>query len=65
MIVLTSKQMREVEKIAIEKIGIPSICLMENAGRETALEVKKILEEKNLNSVIIISGKGNNGEMVM
>ncbi|MBT1278641.1 bifunctional ADP-dependent NAD(P)H-hydrate dehydratase/NAD(P)H-hydrate epimerase [Thermoanaerobacter sp. CM-CNRG TB177] len=61
MIVLTSKQMREVEKIAIEKIGIPSICLMENAGRETALEVKKILEEKNLNSVIIISGKGNNG----
>lgn len=53
--------MREVEKLAIEKLGVPSICLMENAGRETALEVKKILEDNTLNSVVIIAGKGNNG----
>ncbi|AIS53043.1 bifunctional NAD(P)H-hydrate repair enzyme Nnr [Thermoanaerobacter kivui] len=61
MIVLTSKQMREVEQKAIEKIGIPSICLMENAGREVAIEVKKLLEEHDLKSVVIIAGKGNNG----
>ncbi|AAM25329.1 NAD(P)H-hydrate epimerase [Caldanaerobacter subterraneus subsp. tengcongensis MB4] len=61
MIVLTSQQMREVERIAIEKMGIPSICLMENAGKEVAWEVKRVMEENGLSSAVVIAGRGNNG----
>ena len=57
--VVTSKQMREIDKIAIKAFGIPGILLMENA----ALQTNKILE--NLypcaKNILILAGSGNNG----
>ncbi|MGB9678798.1 MAG: NAD(P)H-hydrate dehydratase [Thermoanaerobacteraceae bacterium] len=61
MILLTSNQMKDVESKTIEKIGISSLCLMENAGRESANLIKENMVTKNLKSVVVITGKGNNG----
>lgn len=61
MKVLNSRQMKEIDKEAIEEIGIPGPILMENAGlqifREIMARFPRIREEK----IVIIAGKGNNG----
>ncbi len=57
MRLLTNKQMRDIEYIATEKSGIPSILLMEHAALAVTTECLK----ENLKNVLIISGKGNNG----
>lgn len=47
------------DKITIENIGIPSLVLMENAGRCIFEEIKKnFIHAKN---ILIVAGKGNNG----
>jgi len=47
------------DKITIENIGIPSLVLMENAGRCIFEEIKKnFVHAKN---ILIVAGKGNNG----
>ncbi|RCX18086.1 NAD(P)H-hydrate epimerase [Fontibacillus phaseoli] len=38
---LTSEQMREVDRYTIEKLGLPAMSLMENAGRSIADEVRR------------------------
>ena len=61
--VLSGKQMRDVDKKAIEELKIPGILLMENAGRvvsEQAIEIIDSIEDETA-SVIVICGKGNNG----
>lgn len=59
--VVTSREMREFDRRAIEDIGIPGLILMENAGRSIieALELKYgcVCDKKFL----ILCGKGNNG----
>lgn len=57
--VLNREQSRAVDKIATDEFGIPSIVLMENAGRGV-VDVLMSLESK-LGKVAIICGKGNNG----
>jgi hydroxyethylthiazole kinase-like uncharacterized protein yjeF len=61
MKVLTSKQMKEIDRTAIEEIGIIGPILMENAGlqifRAIMMRFSNILKE----NVVIIAGKGNNG----
>jgi len=52
------KQIQELERVAIERIGVPSLALMENAGRSTALAVRKLLHKNR--KVCIICGSGNN-----
>ncbi len=61
MYLVTAKEMREIDKKAIEKIGIPSEVLMENAGIAVANRIKKWLNKKLCSKVIILSGHGNNG----
>ncbi|MBL8014132.1 MAG: bifunctional ADP-dependent NAD(P)H-hydrate dehydratase/NAD(P)H-hydrate epimerase, partial [Candidatus Omnitrophica bacterium] len=58
--VLTVSQIQRVEKIAIQRIGIPSAVLMENAGRSVAQSVLAAFPSKDL-SVKIVCGLGNNG----
>ncbi len=57
--VVTAEEMKEYDNNTIEHIGIPGLVLMERA----ALKVKEaILEEKKeLQSVLIVTGVGNNG----
>jgi NAD(P)H-hydrate epimerase len=62
MKLVTSEQMRKIDKITIEKIGIPGLELMEKAGYGSALLAESILVEKVKNrKIIVFCGKGNNG----
>lgn len=58
MKIVTSAEMREIDRITIEKHGIPGAVLMERAGLSVALKVKELFEEKK---VIVLAGGGNNG----
>jgi NAD(P)H-hydrate epimerase len=63
---LTRDQTREVDRLAVEELGIPSIVLMENAARQTAEVVLDILEtDLHLITVdakvVVFCGGGNNG----
>lgn len=55
----TGEQMRRADLYTIEKIGVPSMVLMERA----ALEVVRCMEEEQLDfrRVLVICGSGNNG----
>lgn len=57
MHIVTAKQMRAMDEYTIDHLGIPEMVLMENAGREAAVEILKM----NVNSWLILVGKGNNG----
>lgn len=57
MYVLTNAEMKEVERIAIEEKGVPSLILMENAARGAV----EVILSKSPKSAIIFAGKGNNG----
>lgn len=61
MRILSTKEMRKIESDAINKIGIPSICLMESAGKDVAYKVKDYIIKKDKSSILIVCGKGNNG----
>ena len=57
---LTRAQVREVDRIAIEEIGIPGIVLMENAARGLADAARELVEPAAAR-VAIVCGGGNNG----
>ncbi len=52
-----------IDNKAIEELGIPSILLMEEAGRRVALRVHRLAEDMKLKlpQVTVICGKGRNG----
>jgi hydroxyethylthiazole kinase-like uncharacterized protein yjeF len=58
---LTSAQMRETDRRAIEEVGIPGLILMENAGLGVARLVTSILDHDTSKRILILCGKGNNG----
>jgi len=58
---LTREEMRELDRKAIEEYKIPGIVLMENAGRNVAEEIFKMLDDPQQAKVAILCGKGNNG----
>ncbi len=55
---LTEQQMREVDRIMVEDIGIELVQMMENAGRNLA---QLALRRFNPASVIVLAGPGGNG----
>jgi NAD(P)H-hydrate epimerase len=59
--IVNSYEMRNIDKITIQEVGIPGIVLMERAGLTIVDTAIKFLEEKNGNKIIIFCGKGNNG----
>lgn len=61
MVRLTRKQVREVDRLAVERYGMPSIVLMENAARAVAEEAWMMLQQRAGRSVLILCGGGNNG----
>ncbi|NPA57945.1 MAG: NAD(P)H-hydrate dehydratase [Aquificae bacterium] len=58
MRLLKAKEMAFADENTIKKTGIPSLVLMENAGRTSA---QIILEKLNFNSAVVVAGGGNNG----
>src|SRR5437870_4748052 len=59
MKIVSSAEMREIDRLTAEKYGVPTRVLMENAGGAVA---DYILEHyPNAQSIGVICGKGNNG----
>ena len=61
MRILTAAQMREADRYTIEEIGIPSLVLMENAGRQVVAAIEAAYEERLDGRVAVLCGRGNNG----
>jgi hydroxyethylthiazole kinase-like uncharacterized protein yjeF len=61
MKVLTSKQMKEIDRVAIEEMGILGPTLMENAGLQIFQNIQKRFSELTKEKIVIVAGKGNNG----
>ncbi len=58
---LTRQQVRQVDRYAVEVLGISGLVLMENAGRQAADAVCEYLKSISGSRVAIIAGAGNNG----
>jgi NAD(P)H-hydrate epimerase len=59
---LTRDQVRDVDRRAIETYGLPGIVLMENAGRNAAALLHRVIGESGITGPIAIAcGPGNNG----
>ncbi len=61
MKILTAAQMGEVDRLTTERYRIPSILLMENAGRSFAEELEKACPNLSSKRILILCGRGNNG----
>ena len=61
MRVLNAEQMREADRYTILEIGIPSIVLMENAGRQVVAAMEATFGDLGDQRVAVIAGRGNNG----
>jgi ADP-dependent NAD(P)H-hydrate dehydratase / NAD(P)H-hydrate epimerase len=59
--ILNAAQMREADRATIEDIGIPSLVLMENAGRQVVAAIEAAYEERLQGRVAALCGRGNNG----
>lgn len=61
MFVLTSSQMKKIDRKAWQEIGIPEVVLMENAGFCVFEEIRKDFETLDDKNIAVFCGKGNNG----
>lgn len=61
MRLFTAEEMRAADRHAIEKIGIPGVVLMENAGIKSLMTLEKILGGLRGKRFTIVCGRGNNG----
>jgi hydroxyethylthiazole kinase-like uncharacterized protein yjeF len=60
MKILTAAQMREVDRLTIER-GIPGLVLMENAGSRVVDFLRETFAPLRSHRVTVVCGKGNNG----
>ncbi|MFC4767039.1 NAD(P)H-hydrate dehydratase [Effusibacillus consociatus] len=60
MYIVTSEEMRHLDRYAIDSVGIPVLALMENAGRAVAEAAQSHFGGEKRNW-LILAGKGNNG----
>src|SRR4051795_10487531 len=61
MRVLNTQQMREADRQTIDEVGIPSVVLMENAGRQAVAAMEAAFEDLASSKVGVLCGRGNNG----
>ncbi len=59
--ILTASQMRAIDRACIEKLRIPGMVLMENAGRNVAQLIQEEFPMIDKDRITILCGKGNNG----
>ncbi len=59
--ILRAEEMADVDRHAIEQLGIPGAVLMEQAGRAVADICLELLPEPDHARVIVVCGRGNNG----
>ena len=61
MRVLNTQQMREADRQTIADVGIPSIVLMENAGRQAVAAMEAAFDDLASSRVGVLCGRGSNG----
>jgi len=61
MRVLNTAQMREADRRTIDEIGIPSLVLMENAGRQAVAAMEAMYTDLLERRIAVLCGRGNNG----
>ena len=61
MRVLNAAQMREADRQTIDEIGIPSMVLMENAGRQVVAALEAAYDDLQDRQIAVLCGPGNNG----
>jgi hydroxyethylthiazole kinase-like uncharacterized protein yjeF len=62
MRVVTAREMRDIDELAIRKFKVPSIVLMENAGlRAAEIVAAKHTELGYSSEILVFAGKGKNG----
>jgi ADP-dependent NAD(P)H-hydrate dehydratase / NAD(P)H-hydrate epimerase len=61
MRILTAAETREVDRLTTEKFHVPSLTLMENAGKSVARFIRERFPVLKRRRVIVLCGKGNNG----
>jgi len=61
MRVLNAAQMRDADRRTIEEIGIPSLVLMENAGRQAVAAMEAVYADLLERQIAVLCGRGNNG----
>ena len=61
MRVVTSQEMKAIDRAAIEGLGIPGVVLMENAGRGVFIHLTDFTEGVEGLRALVVCGKGNNG----
>jgi hydroxyethylthiazole kinase-like uncharacterized protein yjeF len=59
--IVTSAQMREIDRLATSDYGLPELILMENAGIQSMLFLEECLGTLEGKRIGIFCGKGNNG----
>jgi NAD(P)H-hydrate epimerase len=59
--VVTAAQMREVDRVMVEDLGISLLQMMENAGRAFAELTRIQLSSLNRRRVVVLAGRGGNG----
>lgn len=58
---LTARRAKTIDLKLKEKLGISTLVLMENAGRQVAEETLEALKNKRISKIAIFCGRGNNG----
>ena len=61
MRILNADQMREADRRTIQDIGIASLVLMENAGRQVVAAIESLYADLADRHIAVVCGKGNNG----
>jgi NAD(P)H-hydrate epimerase len=59
--VITTAEMRALDRATIEDVGLPALTLMETAGRATAAAALDMLGDERGARVAVVCGPGNNG----
>jgi NAD(P)H-hydrate epimerase len=61
MKILTSAQMQRIDRLTTERYGVPSLTLMENAGRGVVEFLTERFAPLEQHRIVILCGRGNNG----
>jgi ADP-dependent NAD(P)H-hydrate dehydratase / NAD(P)H-hydrate epimerase len=61
MKILTASEMQRIDRLTTERYGVPSLTLMENAGRSVVEVLLARFEPLADQRIVILCGKGNNG----
>lgn len=61
MFIASAEEMRALDRLAIQELGIPGVVLMENAGLRVVEVIGQVLGGLKGRKVMVLAGKGNNG----